>query len=231
MANDLKKFAIFIGKDWVALMSGIGSLILAFLGAIGGWTNGPPSLMLWVVAFLCLIVCAFRVWQKESHEHEKTKERIRTKLIIVGVAKHPLGDDHRRIMIHNKTSKEIEFRAKLVETKPDLGLVLPLNLQPTHNQETNPIGKIGPNDTQPLDVLVDWGVQNNIGIKLMGNPPNIHCFPRNMRLELLISVYPTSEEGEADRRWFYIVPQYDGSVILTANGSSKEPAKPQPLEK
>src|SRR5229473_4233630 len=86
MGNDLKKFGVFIWNDWVALMSGFGSLVLAILGAVGGWPNGPPTWVFWATAFLCLVACAFRIWQKEYHEHEKAKEKIRTKLKIVGVA-------------------------------------------------------------------------------------------------------------------------------------------------
>ena len=32
-------------------------------------------------------------------------------------------------------------------------------------------------------------------------------FLADHRIELLIGVYPLTEEGETDQRWFYIVPQ------------------------
>jgi hypothetical protein len=204
--------------------------VLSVLSLLGVLQAGE-QLSLWASGTAFAITVAISVYlagRKEHQERLKLAERLRPKLEIIGTAQHPPKDDHRRIMVHNKTSKEIEFRAKLVETKPHLGLVFPLDLQPTHNQETDPVGKIGPNGSKTVDVLVDWGIQNNIGIKTMGNPPDVRCYPRDSRLELLIEVYPTSEAGESHKRWFYAVPQQDGSVIFTANGSEKGFTKTEP---
>jgi hypothetical protein len=154
-------------------------------------------------------------------ERKKLAERLEPKLEIRRVGPH--SHDHRRITVHNKTSKTIRFRARLYESKPGLkDYTLPVDLQPTHCKDSDTLGEIGPNDDQPVDVLVDYGHPNILAIKLMGSPPWNLDIPRDERRELLIGVYPIDDDGEGERRWFYIVPERDGSVVFTADGSFKE---------
>jgi hypothetical protein len=212
--HDLRAFMKVIWGDWVALMSGIGSVLLSILGAIWVGPNGLPSWTFWVAAVICFLICSFRVWQNERRAREVAEARLRAKLRISGVALFQPSDDHRRVLVRNLTGKSVRFRAKLLETRPKIQYILPVHLRPTHGQEYEEMS-VEANGVQPVDVFVDCGAPKPLFLLLMGNPPYGYQLCRKERLELCIGVYPTSEEGEGDQHWFYIVPQPDGSVIFT----------------
>jgi hypothetical protein len=48
-----------MSRDWVSLMSGIASVVLAVLGAI--LKNPLPRSALWIAAVLCYMLSSFRV--------------------------------------------------------------------------------------------------------------------------------------------------------------------------
>jgi hypothetical protein len=200
--------------------------VLGLLGLAGVQVNLPVPW--WVVLFVIMVtigIAVFRAGHEQYRQRLTLAGRLKPKLEIVGVG--PPSHDHHRIMVHNKTSKTLKFRARLFETKPSLkDYALPVALQPTHCKDLETLGEIGPDGKQPVDVLIDYGHPNIIAIKLMGNPPCNLEFPRDQRMELLIDVYPVSDEGESDRRWFYAVPQIGGNVVFTADGSVKQFIKP-----
>jgi hypothetical protein len=161
------------------------------------------------------------------------KEIVPSLLEIPGIG--PMTEGHHRILVHNLSGKRIRFKARLHKAKPALNYPLPVDLQPTHCKRRDNIGEIAPNDDWPVDVFVDtvewpaqpfpgtpaalqaWAesVRGHLLLKLMGSTLHLYAIPRDARQELLIGVYPVGEPGQIKKRWFYIVPQQDGSVILT----------------
>ena len=61
----LKEYFAALWADWVARMSGIASVILAFLAAYLEFIVKHGKAVLWVTAALCLIIASYRIWAKE----------------------------------------------------------------------------------------------------------------------------------------------------------------------
>jgi hypothetical protein len=59
----LRLFLRQVRDDWVALLSGIASVILAFVGAV--LPTPVPAWAVWPVAYACLLVAAYRVWRAQ----------------------------------------------------------------------------------------------------------------------------------------------------------------------
>jgi len=255
MGEAIKPFWKSIRDHWIILMTGgFFAAVLALLGLLNllGVSTGIEigiQTAFWasgLVFVVTITVAVFRAGFEQYRERLRLAERLRPKIEIRGVASRPPTDDHHRILVHNNTGRRIKFRAKLRETKPPLKYPLPVALQPTHCQGVETLGETGPDDNHPVDVFLDAPIQHlpplggeltpeeaadtgpHTRLILMGNPTYLQEIPRDERIELLIGVYPVSEEGDSEERWFFIVPQHDGSVIFTADGSIKGGSKPEP---
>ncbi len=80
---DLQGFFSAIFADWVALMSGIASVVLTILGVVRKWDTLPRRVLL-IAALVCFFFAAARVWTgehrarllAESHLEELTKPKL-----------------------------------------------------------------------------------------------------------------------------------------------------------
>lgn len=81
MLSALKDYILRIAKDWVALMTGIASLVLAVLGA---WR--PPSdngrTYLFAAAGACFLITSFSVWLKERNERLKLERECGPRILL-----------------------------------------------------------------------------------------------------------------------------------------------------
>ena len=195
-----------------------------------------------VTATLAPLTAAFLVflwawvWYAYSRYREEYDRRVHAErrlvpvLEIRGVEPVRVGDDHRRIIVHNLSDGRVRFRARLVEIRssPTVGYPLPVPLAPTHAQSPYAEAEVEGGGDQPIDVFVDLGPPQQLGLLLVGNPPVACQVPRNNRYELRICVYPTADGAVSACRWFYIVPQPDGGVIFTPAGANEavNPAAP-----
>src|SRR6185295_96383 len=72
----LKAYFIALAHDWLALMSGIASVIVAFFAAYFPPTSvAAVRTTLWVTAVVCFVVSSYRVWVKEHIKAKTTLER------------------------------------------------------------------------------------------------------------------------------------------------------------
>ncbi len=223
--DGIEPFHKSIRDQWKLFMTG--GVFAAFLAALSILSTLGVAVSvevpLWVAGLvfaITIIVAIYRAGMGEHLERLKLADRLKPKLEIPGIGE--ISNGHYRIRVRNLTGSKVLFRAKLLESTPKLiNYPLPVNLQPTHGLKDDDEGEVAPYKEQSVDIFVDDGVHPTIGLKLRGNPPCLYPVPRNERRELLICVYPVSEEGGAALRWFYIVPQPNGSVILTADGTVK----------
>jgi uncharacterized integral membrane protein len=225
---EIKPFGESIRDQWKIIMTG--SLlaavfaVLAILNLLGVETTVRLSpwwatLIFTVILAATIIFAILRAGQEQYRGRLELAEKLKPKLEILGVAPIVPGDNYRRIMVKNKTHKTIRFRATLLpDSKTSIKFTLPVDLQPTHCLHGDTVGEIGPNLPHSVEVFIDVSAHSKTVILLMGSGHKLP-WPSNQRLELYIGVYPIDESGEADRRWFYIVPQADGTVVFTANGS------------
>src|SRR5262249_50493646 len=63
-----------LGSNWVALVSGIASVLLATVQAI--FSQSLPFWVFWPVAYLCLIYAGYRLWAKERHARVSVEEKL-----------------------------------------------------------------------------------------------------------------------------------------------------------
>jgi hypothetical protein len=63
-----------IYDDWKALMSGIASILLSVLAAVG--PTKLPHWAFWLAAGFCLLLACFRVWTGERREREALEKRV-----------------------------------------------------------------------------------------------------------------------------------------------------------
>jgi hypothetical protein len=205
-----------------------GGLLLACSAYLGihslSREGGPemPSVAPFVAAmavFLASLVWyAYRLYRAEYDRRVAAEERMMPLLEIPGIG--TVSDGHYRIRVRNLSRARIRFRTRLVEIRPDVGYPLPVPLRPTHGQSHGEVEAEIPGDaTQDVDIFFDPGPPNPLGLLLMGNPPFQHNIPRGRRYELRICVYPAVDGAVSACRWFYIVPQADGRVIFTADGT------------
>jgi hypothetical protein len=192
--------------------------------------NGWPfsvTLSFVIVGLASLIFAAYRVWKISDDALDEANGKLNPKVRILGVAPDPVGDDYRRIQVQNLTATAVRFKAKLLETKPAISFHLPVNLRGTHVPEGDDI-EVEPNGKHSVDVFIDCSIYpqayqkmaGQLALVLSGNPLILFRVPRGERLELRICVFPISAPGGEDARWFYIVPQSDGTVVFTADGTS-----------
>jgi hypothetical protein len=59
---DSKSFFAALWADWVARMSGTGSI---FLLAVGVWLPTIPRWLVFLVAVICFVMAAIRIWTTE----------------------------------------------------------------------------------------------------------------------------------------------------------------------
>jgi hypothetical protein len=169
---------------------------------------------------LTIAGAVYKAGKEEWRERKKLAERLQPKVVISGIG--PTTQNHRRIMVRNLTGRRVRFRARLCQTEPQLkDYPLPVDLQPTHCQSSDNVGELGPYEEEPVDIFIDDGIPHPIRLKLMGNPSFLYPISRDKRIELHFFVYPVSEDGEGAYRWFYVVPQPDGSVIFSPDGETE----------
>jgi hypothetical protein len=143
MDEENEPFWKLVKNSWVIIVCGSVSS-----AAWTVWTSFNPQIPSWVAWVLLVGGFLYAIWRAGSHTHSerrKLAERLKPKLEICGVAE--IVDDHRRIDILNLTDRRIQFRARLVSTEPQLkDYSLPVSLQPTHCQDNETLGEIGPRD-------------------------------------------------------------------------------------
>jgi hypothetical protein len=61
----LGKYLAALWSDWVARMSGVASVILAFLAAYLEFIVKNGRVALWATAAVCFVVASYRIWAKE----------------------------------------------------------------------------------------------------------------------------------------------------------------------
>src|SRR3982751_6872206 len=82
LRRHIERFTSTIWSDWIALLSGIASVVLAFLGELAR-NSVALGKSLWVAAAACVIVAAFRAWRKERLRVEELERRFQPKLELV----------------------------------------------------------------------------------------------------------------------------------------------------
>jgi hypothetical protein len=204
---------------WKLLVTG--SLLAAGLFFWSLFGGPMPFWLAWTIFVATVILAVYLPGRNEHGKRMDLEDRLRPKLKLIGIGPH--SADHYRVTVHNLTERAVKFRARLIDTYPKLqGFPLPVDLEPTHSPGGS-VGEIGPHGNHGVDVYVDDGNPVNIFLKLLGNPPCMLPIPKKSRMELQIIVYPPLEDGDADRRWFYIVPQRDGTVVFSPNGPGLMP--------
>lgn len=88
MRDNLRLFFSAICREWVFLLSRIGSVFLAVLSTIE--SKPLPKYLFAVTAVACLFVTAFRVWQKEHSARESLWHSV------------PLRSRDRKKLVHSK---------------------------------------------------------------------------------------------------------------------------------
>jgi len=71
---DLREFILALVADWVSLMSGIASVILALLGTIRKWQDVPRWAFI-TAAAICFFVASARIWTTEHRKYLVEVER------------------------------------------------------------------------------------------------------------------------------------------------------------
>jgi hypothetical protein len=247
MRNDWRRFCGLIWTKWESRMTG--SLFVALILTVGGlFLVGIGSLLLFLFVLAgCLLVAAYQVWRDECRNTDKVAverdtaiDKLKPKLEFSGVGPH--GQDHYRVTVRNLTQRSIQFKVRLAEARPPLqDYPLPVELQPTHCQMHETLGEVGPNDEQPVDVFIFGPLRevyvnrqtgeerimtvdshNRVQLKVIGNPPLPHPLPVGTKQEIRLFVYPVSEPGEGEKRWFSIAHADSNSVTLSPDGGTKE---------
>jgi hypothetical protein len=71
MGNRMRELGRYISgfiRDWVALMSGVASIVLTFIGIHRG--SPIPNSYVWEAAAICFFIASFRVWLAEHRRAE-----------------------------------------------------------------------------------------------------------------------------------------------------------------
>ncbi len=210
-----REFGRAIYNDWIALVNGPASLVLMAIGVVFaamGW-----NLSVWCVlaaAIACLVITSYSIWAKEHEARESAEQKLKPLLEIAGVG--PTDGQIYRIRIRNLSSGSIRFVVKLVDIRPNDGFVLPENFQPIIGEEQKEVEVHGDGE-RPVDIFASMGYC----LKLINAEPWDGRLRRGERYELRICVHPVGDGAIPALRWFYIVPQADGSVVFTADGSGE----------
>jgi hypothetical protein len=93
---DISGFLSALSESWVALMSGIASVVLAFTGVLYGfvWKKDLPARALWSAALVCFFIASIKVWtiehtarlSLEKHLQELTAPKLFGSIVFVSVA-------------------------------------------------------------------------------------------------------------------------------------------------
>jgi hypothetical protein len=78
-----------------------------------------------------------------------------------------------------------------------------------------------------VNIFTDHGTLVDLELATMRPWGQQVGLPRGSRSELRVCVYPVTSGAEpsiAIYRWFYVVPQNDGTVLFTADGSGAMPS-------
>jgi hypothetical protein len=79
----IREYLAVLYEDWMALMSGIAAVVLAFLYAY--WSPPPEVVrtLLLIASLICLFIASYRVWLKERQARLKDQEGWRAELTQV----------------------------------------------------------------------------------------------------------------------------------------------------
>jgi hypothetical protein len=187
-------------------MTALAFLAAAFLVFLWAW--------IWYAYLRC---------REEYDRRVRAEARLAPVLEIQGVEPVRPGDDHRRVVVRNRSSGRLRFRARLAEIRssPSVEYSLPVPLAPTHAPSPHAEAEVEGDGQQLIDVFVDPGPPQAIGLLLAGSPPVPLPVPRDRRYELRICVYPAVDGAVSTYRWFYIVPQPGGGIVFTADGAGE----------
>ena len=210
-------FLLAISKDTTALLSGIGSVILATIGAAS--SHPIPNWTWWITSALCFLYASYRIWKIERLKILELEE---PKLIILFDPSNPTysrqesspkedgGVDHRwafKIGIKNITNRTIEnVSLHLAAMEPNSGIALPARMQV--NSED---GALNPQLERIFHVFQKHSSQDCISI-LHDVPYEATIFKNGTyRLKFIASGKDASFE-----RWFRIWLDNDGRLRLCA---------------
>ncbi|SRR5713101_2349456 len=77
-------------SDWLALMSGIASVVLTAVGAVS--VAPVPSSFFWIAAGFCFVIASYRIWLKEHQQVVELTEKLNVHFSVYEIPQaHTLG--------------------------------------------------------------------------------------------------------------------------------------------
>jgi hypothetical protein len=175
------------------------------------------------------IVLAFYSAGRITHiECVKLAEKLKAKLWICRVAEQL--DDRWRIRVRNLADRSVRFSAKLERISPAIPYHVPAFLQVTGTPPPYREADIPGNGDALIDLCMGRfdPELKHMALVSAEHPAGDVLIPRN-RYTILVSAFPLAPgDGGAARRWFYIIPQPDGTLILSDGGSLDDYDPPPP---
>jgi hypothetical protein len=98
--------------------------------------------------------------------------------------------------------------------KPAGDFPLPAPLLPTHAHDRDLDAEVAGDGEQLIDVFAEPGPNLPLELRVMANQLVPIKLDRRARHELQVCIYPLPD-GTSTYAWLYIVPQVDGTVILS----------------
>ena len=223
----------------------VGSFLWAFLGSLlaGGLTVAGlfgaqiPSWVSWTVFVGGIVLAPVAAAKGLYDKWVGLVHRLRPKLEIRSGTRR--GKDRWRIRVFNPTDSTVRFGALLEGVDPPIDYRTPARLQITGSPLPYRESDIQAKGEAYVDVVLhsqlpltftevlargpEPGSQSPTALRIVflsaEDPPGI-VKVETKRYEIVICVFPVHpSEGNAARRKFYIIPQSDGTVMLSDAGA------------
>jgi hypothetical protein len=101
-----RKFLDALYDDWMALVSGIASVILAVWVVLFSPSSATGRKALWASFVICLFIAAYRIWSKERSRFEELKSRHETQVLVFEI-----DEALTRIRIHDESPTVVRVTA------------------------------------------------------------------------------------------------------------------------
>ena len=90
---DFRGYISALAGSWVSLMSGIASVILAFMGAYYAFYKKQdlPARALWTAALICFFLASVQVWTKENKKVQQYENNANAPYVVLDYATNPNG--------------------------------------------------------------------------------------------------------------------------------------------
>lgn len=164
---------------------------------------------------------AYRLYREQFDKRAELERQLTPRLEFNGVDR--ANGYYQRIRVRNLSAVSIRFKTRLCKTTPSVACPLPVLVQATHGQNDG-IAEVDGGQDCPIDIFVDPGKPAELLLLLISNNANLPIqLDRKQRHELILSVTEAHDCGTTTYRRYYIVPQSDGSVILTDGGHACGP--------